>query len=50
MTNCPVMFTFQDTVSGNGFLSGIEIHGRAIMTREDDGKWCGVVPLSETRS
>jgi hypothetical protein len=39
MTNYPVMFTFQDTVSGNGFLSGIEIHGRAIMTREDDGKW-----------
>ncbi len=39
MTNYPVMFTFQDAVSGNGFLSGIEIHGRAIMTREDDGKW-----------
>jgi hypothetical protein len=38
MTNYPVMFTFQDAVSGNGFLSGITVRGRAIMTQED-GKW-----------
>jgi hypothetical protein len=33
------MFTVRDTVSGNGFLAGVTLTGRAIITREDDGKW-----------
>jgi len=33
------MFTFQDVVSGNGFLSGITIQGTATMCMENDGKW-----------
>src|ERR1700722_17420818 len=39
MTNYPVMFTLRDTVSGNGFLSGITLSGRALVVKEDDGKW-----------
>lgn len=39
MTNHPVMFTLRDAVSGNGFLAGITLSGRALMVREDDGKW-----------
>jgi len=33
------MFTVRDTVSGNGFLAGITLYGRALVVREDDGKW-----------
>jgi predicted RNase H-like HicB family nuclease len=39
MSHYPVMFTLRDTVSGNGFLSGITLSGRALVLREDDGKW-----------
>jgi hypothetical protein len=39
MTNYPVMFTFKDVVSGNGFLSGVMLSGRALMCKESDGKW-----------
>jgi len=39
MTNYPVMFTFQDVVSGNGFLSGVTMSGRALMCKENDGNW-----------
>lgn len=39
MANYPVMFTLRDTVSGNGFLAGITLTGRALMMREKDGKW-----------
>src|SRR5882724_1433787 len=39
MTLYPVMFTFKDVVSGNGFLAGITLCGRALMCREDDVKW-----------
>src|SRR5258708_1998228 len=35
----PIMVTLQDAVSGNGFLAGITLSGRALMRREDDGKW-----------
>jgi hypothetical protein len=38
MTDYPVMFTVRDTVSGNGFLAGVTLTGRAVITRED-GKW-----------
>jgi hypothetical protein len=39
MTNYPVMFTFKDVVSGNGFLSGVTMSGRALMCKESDGNW-----------
>jgi hypothetical protein len=38
MADYPVMFTVRDTVSGNGFLAGVTLTGRAIMFQED-GKW-----------
>lgn len=46
MANYPVMFTLKDTVSGNGFLAGVMLTGRALMTKESDGKWWvyGVTP------
>jgi hypothetical protein len=39
MANYPLMFTLRDTVSGNGFLAGVTLTGRALMTKEPDGKW-----------
>ena len=33
------MLTLQDAISGNGFLAGITLSGRALMRKEDDGKW-----------
>ncbi len=52
MANYPVMFMFQDAVSGNGFLAGVTLTGRALMRKEADGKWWvyGVRPgaLAET--
>lgn len=34
----PLIFTLRDTVSGDGFLAGITLCGRALMV-EEDGKW-----------
>jgi hypothetical protein len=56
MTNYPVMFTFRDAVSGNGFLAGVTLSGRGLMVNEDDRWWvygvrpgaiaeCGQTPL-----
>jgi len=39
MANYPLMFTFRDAVSGNGFLAGITLSGRALMVEEEDGSW-----------
>jgi hypothetical protein len=39
MPDYPVMFTVRDTVSGNGFLAGVTLTGRAVMCNEEDGKW-----------
>lgn len=55
MTNYPVMFTFRDAVSGNGFLSGVTLSGRALIVREpDEGNWWvyGVrpAPIAESGS
>lgn len=46
------MFTFQDAVSGDGFLAGITLYGRALMVQEDDGKWWmyGVRPAAMAES
>jgi len=51
MTDYPVMFTVRDTVSGNGFLAGVTLTGRAIMCLED-GKWWvyGVRPAAIAES
>src|SRR5258708_38636543 len=35
----PILLTLQDSVSGDGFLARITMSGRALMRREDDGKW-----------
>jgi predicted RNase H-like HicB family nuclease len=35
----PLMLTLRDTISGDGFLAGITLSGRALMRKEDDGKW-----------
>lgn len=39
MAHYPVMYTLRDAVSGNGFLAGVTLSGRALMTKESDGKW-----------
>jgi len=39
MTHYPIMFTWRDVVSGNGYLAGVTLSGTALMTKEDDGKW-----------
>jgi hypothetical protein len=57
MADYPVMFTVRDAVSGNGYLAGVTLSGRAVVCQEDDGKWwaygvrpgaiaeCGSTPL-----
>jgi hypothetical protein len=45
MNKYPLIFAFRDAISGNGFLSGVSVTGRALMALED-GKWWmyGVAP------
>jgi len=52
MPNYPVMFALRDTVSGNGFLAGVTLSGRALVVREEDGKWWfyGVRPAAIAES
>ncbi|PTL35513.1 hypothetical protein CLG94_09595 [Candidatus Methylomirabilis limnetica] len=45
MNQYPLLFTFQDKVSGEGFLAGITVHGRGLAVEESDGWWMyGVQP------
>lgn len=45
MNHHPLMFTFRDTISGDGFLVGITLSGRALMLKEDEKWWMyGVRP------
>jgi hypothetical protein len=45
MPDYPVIFTVRDTVSGNGFLAGVTLTGRAIVCSEDERWWVyGVRP------
>src|SRR5690349_19897763 len=37
-TQHPLLFTFRDAISGEGFLAGITLSGRILMV-EEDGKW-----------
>src|ERR1700733_14009992 len=48
MTHYPLMFTFRDAVSGNGFLAGITLSGRALIVKENQDEWCvyGVRPAA----
>src|SRR5688572_12198622 len=39
MLSCPLLFTFRDNVSGNGFFARVATHGRALAVRESDGVW-----------
>ncbi len=43
----PLLFTFRDVISGDGFLAGITISGRILMTQEDERWWVyGVRPAA----
>lgn len=45
MEHYPLLFTFRDKVSGNGFLVNIVIDGRVLASQEEDGWWMyGVQP------
>jgi len=45
MNHHPLIFTFRDTISGDGFLAGITLCGRALMLNEDEKWWMyGVRP------
>jgi hypothetical protein len=45
MTHYPIIFTLRDPVVGRGFLAGVEVNGRALMRKEDEGFWIdGVNP------
>lgn len=46
MSYHPLLFTFGDTIAGNGFLAGVKLSGRAVMVEEERGKWWmyGVYP------
>jgi len=48
----PLIFTLQDAISGNGFLAGITLVGRALMQQDDESKWWlyGVCPGSLAES
>ena len=52
LKNHPIMITLQDTISGDGFLAGVTLSGRALMRKEDDGKWWmyGVRPAAIAES
>ncbi len=45
MNRYPLLFTFRDKVSGNGFLANVAVHGRGLAAEEGDGWWMyGVQP------
>jgi hypothetical protein len=47
MIRYPLMFTFKDAISGNGFLAGVTLSGRALMVNEDGEWWVqGVRPAA----
>ena len=51
MAEYPVIFTISDVVSGNGFLAGVSINGRALIAHEDEAWWTlGVRPAAIAES
>lgn len=39
LKNHPLLLTLRDVISGDGFLAGITLSGRALVRLEEDGKW-----------
>ncbi len=39
MTHYPLLFTFRDKVSGNGFLADVLAHGQALALKEEPEGW-----------
>ena len=39
MDNFALLFKFRDKVQGHGYLAGIEVEGRALLTQDEDGKF-----------
>lgn len=35
----PILITLRDVISGDGFLAGITLSGRALVRQENDGAW-----------
>ena len=51
ITDHPLLFTFRDVVSGDGFLAAVTLSGRILMTQEDDKWWVyGVRPAAIAES
>ena len=47
----PIMITLRDVISGDGFLAGITLSGRALMRQEDGAWWMyGVRPAAIAES
>lgn len=45
MNHYPLLFTYLDKVSGDGFLASVAVHGRGLAADEGDGWWMyGVQP------
>lgn len=45
MADYPILFGFRDAVAGRGFLAGVQVDGRALLTQEDGAWWAyGVDP------
>ncbi len=45
MNQYPLLFTFQDKISGQGFLASVAVHGRGLAVEEANGWWMyGVEP------
>lgn len=44
-TKSPILFTYRDLLAGNGFVAGVEIKGRYLMSEENGEVWVdGVEP------
>jgi len=51
VTEHPIMITLRDVISGDGFLAGITLSGRALMRQEDGAWWMyGVRPSAIAES
>lgn len=45
LPNYPLIFTFRDVITGNGYLAGVTVTGNALMVFEDEKWWAyGVRP------
>ena len=45
MKHYPILFTFRNKISGNGFLAKVAVHGKSLAVEEEGGWWMyGVEP------